>query len=49
MMGVVKEFGELTVSDLVMFCWVEMTEDGKTKFMFYSGSDYGRNENRSKK
>lgn len=33
MMGVVKEFGELTASDLVMFCWVEMTEDGKTKFM----------------
>jgi len=33
MIGVVKEFGELTVSDLVMFYWVEYEEDGKVKFM----------------
>ena len=33
MIGVVKEFEALTVSDLVMFYWVEYEEDGKVKFM----------------
>ena len=33
MIGVVKEFEALTVSDLVMFYWVEYEEDGKVRFM----------------